>query len=291
MTKKIIIIILICLVLGAVLLLVRGDEDTWICQDGQWVKHGNPSAAMPSKPCSPNNPRVIINQPKSGQSVASPLEISGQARGTWFFEGSFPVKLLDKDRRQIAVVSVQAQGEWMTENWVEFGGTLSFVNSEAQDGWLVFQKDNPSGLAELDEQVEIPVKIEKTDTAKVKVFFNNGKMDPEWSCYKVFPTEREVPKTKAIARAALEELLKGPTQTEKEAGFETNINPGVKIQNLTVENGVAKVDFDEQLEYQVGGSCRVAAISAQIHETLKQFSTVSQVIISINGRTEDILQP
>jgi len=45
------------------------------------------------------------------------------------------------------------------------------------------------------------------------------------------------------------------------------------------------------LEFQVGGSCRVAAISAQIMETLKQFPTVKDVIISINSRTEDILQP
>jgi len=35
----------------------------------------------------------------------------------------------------------------------------------------------------------------------------------------------------------------------------------------------------------------VAAIRAQIRETLKQFPTVDEVIISIDGRTEDILQP
>jgi hypothetical protein len=291
MFKRIIIIIFICLALGAVLLLVRGDEDAWICQDGQWVKHGNPSAAMPAKPCGPNNPRVIISQPKSGQSVTSPLEITGQARGTWFFEGSFPVKLLDKNRQEIAASYVQAQGEWMTENWVEFRGILTFANSAAQDGWLVLLKDNPSGLAELDEQVEIPIKIEKTEITKVNVFFNNNKMDPEFSCNKVFPTEREIPKTQAVARAALEELLKGPTKEEKAAGFITNINSGVKIQSLVIESGVARVDFDEQLEYQVGGSCRVAAISAEIVQTLKQFPTVQEVVISVNGRTEDILQP
>ena len=54
---------------------------------------------------------------------------------------------------------------------------------------------------------------------------------------------------------------------------------------------MAYVDFDEQLEFQVGGSCRVSAIRAQIIQTIKQFSTVKDVIISINGRTEDILQP
>jgi len=116
-------------------------------------------------------------------------------------------------------------------------------------------------------------------------------MDPEFSCNKVFPVEREVPKTQAVAGAALEELLKGSTDAEKEQGFFTSINPDVKIQKLSIENGIAKVEFDEQLEFQVGGSCRVAAIRAQITETLKQFPTVKSVIISIDGRTEDILQP
>jgi spore germination protein GerM len=125
----------------------------------------------------------------------------------------------------------------------------------------------------------------------VKVFFNNEKSDPEFSCNKVFPVEREIPKTQAVGRTALEELLKGPTDAEKDSKYFTSINPGVKIQSLTIENGIAKVDFDGQLEFQVGGSCRVSAIRAQITETLKQFPTVNSVIISINGRTEDILQP
>lgn len=129
------------------------------------------------------------------------------------------------------------------------------------------------------------------ETIKVKVYFNNSKMDPEYSCNKVFPTERQIIKTSAVAQTALEELLKGPTDKEKAEGFTANINPGVKIQKLIIENNVAKIDFDEQLEYQVGGSCRVAAIRAQITQTLKQFPSVKSVIISINGRTEDILQP
>ncbi len=51
------------------------------------------------------------------------------------------------------------------------------------------------------------------------------------------------------------------------------------------------VDFDETLEKAVGGSCRVAAIRSQITKTLLQFPSFKKVIISINGRTEDILQP
>ena len=90
---------------------------------------------------------------------------------------------------------------------------------------------------------------------------------------------------------ALEELLKGPTLEEQEKGYFTNINSGVNINNLIVKNNVARVDFDEQLEFQVGGSCRVMAIRSQITGTLVQSSEINDVIISINGRIEDILQP
>lgn len=42
------------LILALLVVIVRffgGDEDTWICDDGQWVKHGNPSASMPDSGC------------------------------------------------------------------------------------------------------------------------------------------------------------------------------------------------------------------------------------------------
>ena len=31
--------------------LFGGDEDTWICVSGTWVKHGNPSAPIPQTDC------------------------------------------------------------------------------------------------------------------------------------------------------------------------------------------------------------------------------------------------
>ncbi len=126
----------------------------------------------------------------------------------------------------------------------------------------------------------------------VKIFFNNTKFDPGLTdCSKVYSVNRFIEPTSAVARAALEELFKGPTANEKKVGYLSNLNSGVKIQKLTIENGIAKVDFSAELEKNVGGSCRVAAIVAQIKETLKQFPTVQDVVISIDGRIEDILQP
>ena len=32
-------------------LFLRGNEDTWICQNGQWIAHGSPSSAQPTSGC------------------------------------------------------------------------------------------------------------------------------------------------------------------------------------------------------------------------------------------------
>lgn len=228
---------------------------------------------------------------KSNQTITSPLQIDGKVRGFWFFEASFPIQLTDEQGNVLAETTAQAQGDWMTSDFVNFKAQLDFVSNAEIKGFLIFKKDNPSGLPENDAQLKVSVIIGQSETSIVKVYFNNNQMDPQVSCNKVFAVERIISKTQGVGRAAIEELLKGPTEQEKTQGFFTNINSGVKIQSLVIENNIAKIDFDESLQAQVGGSCKVSAIRAEITETLKQFSTVKSVIISINGKTEDILQP
>lgn len=128
-------------------------------------------------------------------------------------------------------------------------------------------------------------------TKKVQIFFNNTNLDPEISCNKVFPITRNVENKPAIATMAIEELLKGLTEDEEKQGYTNSIPANVKLNKINITDNTAFVDFNEELEKEVGGSCRVSSIRAQITETLKQFSSVQNVIISINGRAEDILQP
>lgn len=230
---------------------------------------------------------IRVNNPKPNETITSPLTVTGEARGTWYFEASFPVKLLDANGKVLAQVGAEAQGDWMTENFVPFRAFLTFPPPTTSRGTLVLEKDNPSGLPQNADEVRIPVKF-ITETMTIKAHFSQtGQTD----CSKTVAIQREIPKTEAVGRAALEELLEGPTEEEKGAGLFTSIPEGAKVQSLVVENGIARVDFSEILQFQVGGSCRVAAIRAQITSTLKQFPTVDKVIISINGRTEDILQP
>lgn len=129
-------------------------------------------------------------------------------------------------------------------------------------------------------------------TMMVKVFFGNKNEDPETlNCEKVYPVTREIPATVAVARAAINELLKGPTESEASGGYTTSLAEGVILQSLKIENGVARADFSSKLDEGIGGSCRVTSIRAQIEETLKQFATVNGVVLSVDGNVGEVLQP
>ena len=236
---------------------------------------------------------ITLSAPTSGQTIQSPLTIEGSARGTWYFEASFPVELQDANGNLIASTAAQAQGDWMTENFVPFKATLDFTVPSTETGFLVLKKDNPSGLPANDNELKVPVKFgQATDTTEIKIFFNSEVLDPAVTCDKVFPVTRTVPKTVAVAETALKELLKGPTEAEKVSKYSTAINSGVTVNSVTIVDGLAKADFNEQLGFQVGGSCKVGLIRLQIEETLKQFPAVKDVVISINGVSGDtILQP
>lgn len=103
---------------------------------------------------------IHINSPRPGEVVSSPLTITGEARGYWFFEASFPVFLTDWDGKIIAQGIATAKDEWMTTEFVPYEAKLTFnvdKNSYSNRGTLILKKDNPSGLPEHDDALEIPV--------------------------------------------------------------------------------------------------------------------------------------
>ncbi|MGK7388796.1 MAG: Gmad2 immunoglobulin-like domain-containing protein [Candidatus Cyclobacteriaceae bacterium M2_1C_046] len=103
---------------------------------------------------------IRIEQPERNASVESPLRVEGKARGYWFFEASFPVVLIDKNDKRLASGIAEAKGEWMTEDFVPFEVELNFDTPEAQRGYLIFKKANPSGKPENDRSFQMPVIFE-----------------------------------------------------------------------------------------------------------------------------------
>ena len=107
---------------------------------------------------------IHISVPSPEQKITSPLVVTGEARGYWFFEATAPVLFVDWDGKIIAQSYITAMTEnWMTEDFVPFKGTLNFELPETtpyKRGTLIFQKSNPSNLPKNDAAVEIPITFE-----------------------------------------------------------------------------------------------------------------------------------
>ncbi|MEX2145124.1 MAG: Gmad2 immunoglobulin-like domain-containing protein [Candidatus Spechtbacterales bacterium] len=102
---------------------------------------------------------IRIDNPRPNQVISSPLIVSGEARGYWFFEASFPVRLYDANGNEIALAIAQAQGDWMTEDFVPYEAVLEFTTPSTSTGVLILEKDNPSGLSENEDDLFVPVKF------------------------------------------------------------------------------------------------------------------------------------
>lgn len=58
-SKRFISILIFTAVFVLVIFLLRGNEDSWICENGEWIKHGNPTAQKPTEKCSGDSDSMV----------------------------------------------------------------------------------------------------------------------------------------------------------------------------------------------------------------------------------------
>jgi hypothetical protein len=173
--KKMFLILIGFITVVILILIVRfvlgGPEDNWICQKGIWVKHGNPSTPAPTTPCgtpvpqnitytNATNDLIVVDLPLPDTIIGKEFSVSGKARGNWYFEASFPIQIIDKDRKVLATGVAQAQSDWMTTDFVPFKADLKITNSYIGPATLILKKDNPSGMPEKDASISFEINVE-----------------------------------------------------------------------------------------------------------------------------------
>jgi len=105
---------------------------------------------------------VKIFNPIPGQIVVSPSAISGNVTGGgWFFEGTFPVRIVDANGAVLGDGQAKETepGAWASTGTVAFAGTIFFNVSHSATGTIVFSKDNPSGMPQNSESFSVPVRF------------------------------------------------------------------------------------------------------------------------------------
>ena len=151
MNKKFISIFLAVVILVGALLLVKNTEKEVLVDDEVTV----------TEPEQENNHDLItVTKPVAGEVVGNPIMVTGEARGYWFFEASFPIVVTDWNGVIIGEGYAQAEDDWMTEEFVPFVGTVNYnlpVDTPYKRGFLILKKDNPSGLPENDDAIEVPI--------------------------------------------------------------------------------------------------------------------------------------
>ena len=99
------------------------------------------------------------------------------------------------------------------------------------------------------------------------------------------PVLRVIPKTQAVATAAMNALIAGMNDREMAArpAMYTTVPDGTRLLGLSIVNGVATVDLSKEFEAG-GGSASVLGRIAQVVFTLTQFPTVKSVSFQIDGQ-------
>lgn len=133
-----------------------GSEDgSTTSQEGQ-----NQSESTISEGVINENDIIRVNSPEPGALVGNELTVSGMAKA-WYFEGSFPISVLDEKRDILYEGSATAIGDWMTTDFVPFKESITLTKKPSTaKGMIIFKKSNPSGLPEFEASFEIPVRFE-----------------------------------------------------------------------------------------------------------------------------------
>ena len=108
----------------------------------------------------------------------------------------------------------------------------------------------------------------------------NGGGDP-----KLFPVRRSA-ETVAVGRAALEELIAGPSAADGR-GISSAVPAGTRLLGLNIADGLATVDLSSEFE-SGGGSLSMQMRLAQVVFTLTQFPTVDRVEFRLDGEPVDV---
>lgn len=104
--------------------------------------------------------RVHVTEPVAGAAVGQTFVVAGEAPGSWYFEASFPIEIVDNQGNIIAQTHAQALSDWMTTEEVPFSATTTITNGYTGDANVVIKRDNPSSLPENDDSVSVPIVIQ-----------------------------------------------------------------------------------------------------------------------------------
>lgn len=219
--------------------------------------------------------------------VASPLLVSGQGRA---FEGTIDVEV-----RQAGMEAGEALGRTFITagagaTFGDFSTEVSFAapTTEGFGALIVFTQSAVDGSTTEATVVGLsfgegqPTTTSVRDSTEVTIFLLRGE--------ETVPVARVVPRTTGVLRAAIEQLVAGPSEGERADGLSSLFSTSTAgaLGEVTIDgSGRATVDFGSKV---VAGNASTSTGSglllAQLNATVFQFPNVTSVEYRVDGSCE-----
>ena len=155
---------------------------------------------------------------------------------------------------------------------------------------------NINTTKKVDTKETNPVKnVSLSKDLVVSIYYASTKEDPDGlSPEKTYPSEVKISaeNREDIAKKALEMLISGPKENEKENGLYTSIPSNTSVNYVKFEDNKVIADFSKNLN-SGGGSFDMTQRRAQIENTLRSIypNKDIEIAISVDGSEEQALQP
>lgn len=270
--------------------------DAKVCPDGTLVGRVGPNCEF--APCPSYSEDIKVTDPSTNEVIESPVIITGEAKGAWYFEAVFNTILYDDKGLELGSAILTAKTDWMSEDFVPFEGTLSFKKPTTSSGTLRFLSANPSGLPQNLKTFDMPVRFTQAEVRNVLLYYYDPEKDKDQTgnimCSRegLVAVEREIPLTLTPIKDTIELLLEGSanlTQSDVDAGVTTEFPlQGFSLTSANLgQGGNLVLRFDDPQNKTSGGACRVGVLWFQIEATAKQFTEVK----SVEFVPEELFQP
>ena len=147
-----------------------------------------------------------------------------------------------------------------------------------------------------DTQETTPVKnVSLSKELVVSVYYASTKEDPDGvNPENTYPSEVKISadNREDVAKKALEMLISGPKDNEKEKGFYTSIPSNTSVNYVKFKDNKVIADFSKNLN-SGGGSFDMTQRRSQIENTLRSIypNKDIEIAISVDGSEEQALQP
>lgn len=211
--------------------------------------------------------KIVLSSPKAAVTVTSPLIIEGFAK-TADQKIYWQIKDTNNAVQLSGVSTVGGDGK----NYIPFRAEIYLPALDTNVFTLeVFAKQGQTEVGLL----SLPLNLLSTNKSTLQIFFvpNSG------SCTTVSSVTRTVAETSATGRAALIELLNGPTSSERIQGLRSSIPASATITSFVISGGTATVTVSKNFDSL--SACERQRAEEQIRQTLLQIGLVNNVEIQV----------